>query len=249
MFDAIATVIDAKAKPLTARRRPLRGRAAGRGAGRRVRVRARPRRRPGVRRAPPARQRADPAGGPGEPGPRRVPGLRRDGLAGVAADAVLRRRGGADRAERHGSAARRRPGDPDHPRRAAPRGRRPGPRLRASRLRPAGVVVRSATTSCRGSAAARRSCRNLAMLCRAHHRQIHSTEWIVRIRDGLPEFIPPTWIDPRQDRGEKHCHSSLGWRADAVVRCSSLRPIERGAARWRPRPAPSNGSGGSAAGS
>ena len=39
---------------------------------------------------------------------------------------------------------------------------------------------------------------NLVMLCRAHHRQIHSTEWIVRIRDGLPEFIPPRWIDPEQ---------------------------------------------------
>jgi 5-methylcytosine-specific restriction protein A len=39
---------------------------------------------------------------------------------------------------------------------------------------------------------------NLVMLCRAHHRQIHSTEWIVRIRDGLPEFIPPRWICPQQ---------------------------------------------------
>jgi 5-methylcytosine-specific restriction protein A len=39
---------------------------------------------------------------------------------------------------------------------------------------------------------------NLAMLCRAHHRQIHSTEWICRIRGGLPEFIPPAWIDPQR---------------------------------------------------
>jgi 5-methylcytosine-specific restriction endonuclease McrA len=39
---------------------------------------------------------------------------------------------------------------------------------------------------------------NLVMLCRVHHRQIHSTEWMVRIRDGLPEFIPPSWIDPDQ---------------------------------------------------
>ena len=36
---------------------------------------------------------------------------------------------------------------------------------------------------------------NLAMLCRVHHRQVHSTEWVVRIRDGLPEFIPPKWLD------------------------------------------------------
>jgi hypothetical protein len=39
---------------------------------------------------------------------------------------------------------------------------------------------------------------NLVMLCAAHHRQIHSTEWIVRIRDGLPEFIPPKWVDFEQ---------------------------------------------------
>ena len=39
---------------------------------------------------------------------------------------------------------------------------------------------------------------NLAMLCRMHHRQIHFTEWEVRIRDGLPEFIPPKWVDQQQ---------------------------------------------------
>ena len=39
---------------------------------------------------------------------------------------------------------------------------------------------------------------NLVALCRVHHRQIHSTEWIVRIRDGLPEFIPPSWLDFEQ---------------------------------------------------
>jgi hypothetical protein len=37
---------------------------------------------------------------------------------------------------------------------------------------------------------------NLAMLCRAHYGQIHFTDWVVRIRDGLPEFVPPRWIDP-----------------------------------------------------
>jgi 5-methylcytosine-specific restriction protein A len=39
---------------------------------------------------------------------------------------------------------------------------------------------------------------NLVMLCRAHHRLIHHSGWMVRIRDGLPEFIPPRWIDPEQ---------------------------------------------------
>lgn len=39
---------------------------------------------------------------------------------------------------------------------------------------------------------------NLVMLCRACHRLIHHTDWTVWLRDGLPEFIPPTWIDPQQ---------------------------------------------------
>jgi hypothetical protein len=39
---------------------------------------------------------------------------------------------------------------------------------------------------------------NLAMLCRAHHRLIHFSDWICRIHDGLPEFIPPRWIDHSQ---------------------------------------------------
>jgi 5-methylcytosine-specific restriction protein A len=36
------------------------------------------------------------------------------------------------------------------------------------------------------------------MLCRAHHRQVQFTEWIVRMRDGLPEFIPPSFVDRRR---------------------------------------------------
>jgi hypothetical protein len=40
---------------------------------------------------------------------------------------------------------------------------------------------------------------NLVLACRRHHRMIHHSEWAVRIRsDGLPEFIPPRWIDPHQ---------------------------------------------------
>jgi Domain of unknown function (DUF222)/HNH endonuclease len=40
---------------------------------------------------------------------------------------------------------------------------------------------------------------NLTLLCKVHHREIHSTEWVVRMADdGIPEFIPPPWIDPEQ---------------------------------------------------
>ena len=51
---------------------------------------------------------------------------------------------------------------------------------------------------------------NLAMLCRVHHRQIHSTEWVVRIRDGLPEFIPPKWIDAEQTPRRKALPQLVG---------------------------------------
>ena len=40
--------------------------------------------------------------------------------------------------------------------------------------------------------------RNLVMVCRAHHRLLHHSDWIVRLRDGLPEFVPPAWIDPQR---------------------------------------------------
>jgi len=40
---------------------------------------------------------------------------------------------------------------------------------------------------------------NLVMLCCTHHAEIHSTDWVVRIgRDGIPEFIPPLWVDRQQ---------------------------------------------------
>jgi hypothetical protein len=47
---------------------------------------------------------------------------------------------------------------------------------------------------------------NLVLLCGYHHRLIHHSEWQVRInpKDGLPEFIPPAYIDadqmPRRNR-------------------------------------------------
>ena len=37
---------------------------------------------------------------------------------------------------------------------------------------------------------------NLVMVCRVHHRLLHHAEWVVRIRNGQPEFVPPAWIDP-----------------------------------------------------
>ena len=39
---------------------------------------------------------------------------------------------------------------------------------------------------------------NLVMLCWTHHRMVHRSEWVIRIRDSLPEFIPPKWVDYTQ---------------------------------------------------
>lgn len=37
---------------------------------------------------------------------------------------------------------------------------------------------------------------NCVLLCRVCHRLIHHSGWQVRMADGRPEFIPPGWIDP-----------------------------------------------------
>lgn len=41
---------------------------------------------------------------------------------------------------------------------------------------------------------------NLVLLCRRHHRVLHHSPWLVRVNPGtgVPEFVPPTWIDPDQ---------------------------------------------------
>jgi len=40
---------------------------------------------------------------------------------------------------------------------------------------------------------------NLILLCQAHHRLIHSSEWTIRMADdGKPDCIPPPWLDPEQ---------------------------------------------------
>lgn len=40
---------------------------------------------------------------------------------------------------------------------------------------------------------------NLVLLCRRHHKVIHHSEWQVIINAaGIPETIPPAWLDPHQ---------------------------------------------------
>jgi Domain of unknown function (DUF222)/HNH endonuclease len=39
---------------------------------------------------------------------------------------------------------------------------------------------------------------NCVMVCRACHRLVHHAGWDVKLVNGLPEFYPPPWIDPRR---------------------------------------------------
>jgi hypothetical protein len=39
---------------------------------------------------------------------------------------------------------------------------------------------------------------NLCLLCRWHHREFERRGWDVRIVDGMPEWIPPPWLDAQQ---------------------------------------------------
>jgi 5-methylcytosine-specific restriction protein A len=39
---------------------------------------------------------------------------------------------------------------------------------------------------------------NCAMLCKSCHRLVHHGGWDVRIHDGIPEFLPPQWLDNRR---------------------------------------------------
>ncbi|HEY3708193.1 MAG TPA: DUF222 domain-containing protein [Amycolatopsis sp.] len=49
---------------------------------------------------------------------------------------------------------------------------------------------------------------NLVLLCPRHHRQIHHSGWTVRMRDGLPEFRPPGWLDSRRTPRRNHVHDT-----------------------------------------
>jgi hypothetical protein len=48
---------------------------------------------------------------------------------------------------------------------------------------------------------------NAAMLCGYHHTLVHQGDWQIRMaKDGHPEVIPPTWIDPDQRPRGNHLH-------------------------------------------
>src|SRR4051794_21525447 len=51
---------------------------------------------------------------------------------------------------------------------------------------------------------------NLVLLCAHHHRLLHRSDWTVRMaKDGLPEFIPPDYLDPLQEPRRNTMHPPL----------------------------------------
>ncbi|MGQ0574241.1 MAG: DUF222 domain-containing protein [Pseudonocardia sp.] len=47
---------------------------------------------------------------------------------------------------------------------------------------------------------------NCAMSCRSCHRLVHHGGWDVRMRLGIPEFLPPPWIDPQRRPRQRPAH-------------------------------------------
>ncbi|HEY4021572.1 MAG TPA: DUF222 domain-containing protein, partial [Pseudonocardiaceae bacterium] len=57
---------------------------------------------------------------------------------------------------------------------------------------------------------------NMTLLCRRHHTLVHHSGWEVRIRDGLPEFLPPSFLDPARQPRRNRLH---GVRSPLRRRC------------------------------
>jgi hypothetical protein len=39
---------------------------------------------------------------------------------------------------------------------------------------------------------------NTVLLCLYHHMEVHHGGWSIRMVHGIPEFIPPKWLDQEQ---------------------------------------------------
>jgi hypothetical protein len=60
---------------------------------------------------------------------------------------------------------------------------------------------------------------NMCLLCRFHHREFAKAGWEVRMRDGVPEWIPPPWLDlqRRPRRNTAHHRPDFDFRQPDVA--------------------------------
>ena len=72
---------------------------------------------------------------------------------------------------------------------------------------------------------------NLATVCEYHHRLLDHGQWVIRMRDGVPEWLPPPWLDPDQKplRNTAHHLPEIEFRqGPGGVRIAWHRPDHRG---------------------
>ena len=53
------------------------------------------------------------------------------------------------------------------------------------------------------------STENGTLLCSHHHHVIHKEQWKITVRAGVPWFVPPPHVDPRQTPRRNHHHAPL----------------------------------------
>jgi hypothetical protein len=46
----------------------------------------------------------------------------------------------------------------------------------------------------------------MTLLCGFHHRSFEHAGWLVRIVNGVPEWIPPPWLDPHEKPRRNTAH-------------------------------------------
>ncbi|HEV2885907.1 MAG TPA: DUF222 domain-containing protein [Jatrophihabitans sp.] len=82
---------------------------------------------------------------------------------------------------------------------------------------------------------------NLTLLCHNHHRSFDAAGWNCRLIEGLPSWIPPTWIDPTRTPRRNHRVDSSSQQHPSLATTPVAKPPERQSVcehcETQPRPA------------
>lgn len=66
---------------------------------------------------------------------------------------------------------------------------------------------------------------NLALLCSRHHTEIHLGHWTITMRDAVPWFVPPPWVDRERTPVRNSLHQRI---TETWSFAADLRPPPRG---------------------